>query len=208
MRPCTVGVDIAACSCWQRCLQSSDQHCVLVLCAVQAWRCSQACSKLQQLKKALPRARACKAWQRLLAAAQQAAWQQCLQEAREQEAALAIQAAYRAWRVRRVTAKQLAGVRRFQVGVVVCKGSAALPLALIVSNRVWTLTSWPHSLAYPAAGCPRQSGDLDKTYHFMWRLSRHGQLETSCMLVWHNTAEYPASCACRSSALGAVLLHR
>jgi hypothetical protein len=94
-------------------------------CAVQAWRCSQARSKLQQLRKALPRARACKAWQRLLAAAQQAAWQQRLQEAREQEAALAIQAAYRAWRVRRVTAKQLAGVRRFQVGVVVCRCSAA-----------------------------------------------------------------------------------
>jgi hypothetical protein len=32
--------------------------------------------------------------------------------------------------VRRVTAKQLAGVRRFQVGVVVCKCSAALPLVL------------------------------------------------------------------------------
>jgi hypothetical protein len=70
---------------------------------------------LSQLKAALPRKRARQAWLRLLAAAQQAAWQQQLREMQRQEAVLAIQSAYRAWQVRRVTAKQLAGVRRFQV---------------------------------------------------------------------------------------------
>lgn len=73
--------------------------------------------ELSQLKAALPRKRARKAWLKLLAAAQRAAWQQRLCKLQQQEAALAIQAAYRGWVVRRVTAKQLAGVRRFQVRV-------------------------------------------------------------------------------------------
>jgi hypothetical protein len=90
----------------------SPIFCVVV---VQAWRCRQARTELSQLKAALPRKRARKAWLRLLAAAQQAAWQQQLRETQRQEAVLAIQSAYRGWQVRRVTAKQLAGVRRFQV---------------------------------------------------------------------------------------------
>lgn len=83
---------------------------------MQAWRCRKARLELSELTTALPRKRARKAWLRLLAAAQQAAWQQRLHEMQRQDAALVIQSAYRAWRVRQVTAKQLAGVRRFQVG--------------------------------------------------------------------------------------------
>lgn len=83
---------------------------------VQAWRCAKARQQLHGLKAALPRKLAHKAWLRLLTAAQHASWQQQLRAVQQEEAVLAIQAAYRGWVVRRVTAKQLAGVRRFQVG--------------------------------------------------------------------------------------------
>lgn len=82
----------------------------------QAWRCAKAAGELQQLKADLPRKRARAAWLRLSAAARQAALQQRLQEARREQAVLAIQAAFRGWKVRRVRSRQLAGVRRFQVG--------------------------------------------------------------------------------------------
>lgn len=98
-----------------------------MVCVVrQAWRCARARADLHKRKAALPRQLAHKAWMRLMAAAQRAAWQQRLQEVRLQEAALTIQAAYRGWQVRRVTAKQLAGVRRFQVREVVAMAARGL----------------------------------------------------------------------------------
>lgn len=96
-----------------------------IFCVVQAWRCRQARMELSQLKAAVPRKRARKAWLRMLKVAQQAAWQQRLRDTQRQEAVLAIQSAYRGWQVRRVTAKQLAGVRRFQVRHQCCPTATA-----------------------------------------------------------------------------------
>lgn len=87
---------------------------------MQAWRCAAARAELHHRRVELPRKRARAAWQRVVGVAKAAALQQRLQEVQQEEAAKAVQAAWRGCLVRRTTAKQLAGIRRFQVCVCVC----------------------------------------------------------------------------------------
>lgn len=81
----------------------------------QAWRCARARAQLRDMKDELPRKRARAAWQRVVAAVSAALAQQRRQQVQEEAAATALQAAVRGWLVRRAAAKQLAGIRRFQV---------------------------------------------------------------------------------------------
>lgn len=89
--------------------------CVLAF-YVQAWRCVQATAMVAQLREALPHRTAQRNWQRAVATVQEALRRQRLEAERQKLAATAIQSAVRGWQVRRVVAKQLAGIRRFQVG--------------------------------------------------------------------------------------------
>ncbi|KAF8065931.1 Aspm [Scenedesmus sp. PABB004] len=79
-----------------------------------AWRCARARAELPRLRAELPRRRAVAAWRRALAAARAHLAEQRAEAARREAAALVIQSAVRGWQVRRVTSRQLAGVRRFQ----------------------------------------------------------------------------------------------
>lgn len=123
-KPCNAKICCAAFD-WQCCLplsrlqlaaiERTHTHAVLLL-PLQAWRCAQARALLPKLRAELPRLRAQRAWQNAVGLVQAAQRRQRLEAARREVAVLALQSAVRGWLVRREVSKQLAGIRRFQVG--------------------------------------------------------------------------------------------
>lgn len=70
---------------------------------------------LCKLQAQQPQRRAREAWQQVIKAAQAALWQQQLEAAAREAAVLVIQSAARGWQVRRMTSRQVAGIKRLQV---------------------------------------------------------------------------------------------
>lgn len=127
----------------------------MLLACVQAWRCKQARALLCKLREELPQRKAAAAWQRMIKAAKAALWQQQLEAAARETAALVIQGAVRGWQVRRVTARQIAGIKRLQVGV-----SAGVKVVEARSRIQLFLCSTQD-------GCSSPAGDILMAWHMI-----------------------------------------